>query len=86
MMGAVHELALRRKALVADSAAQRAAIGAALRPAASRLAALDRIVAAVRQRPVLVSIAVVAFLLLRPRRLLPLALRALPFIALLRRL
>ena len=86
MIGAVHELALRRKALVADSAAQRAAIGVALQPAASRLAALDRIVAAVRQRPLLVSIAVAAFLLLRPRRLLPLALRALPFIALLRRL
>lgn len=86
MIGVVHELALRRQALVALSVSQRAAIGAALRPAASRLAALDRFAAAVRQRPVLVSIAVAALLLLRPRRLLPLALRALPFIALLRRL
>ena len=81
----LRELAQRKRALATRSAAQRAAIAAALQPAAGRLAALDRIVAAVRQRPLLFSAAAVALVLLGPRRLLPWALRAMPFIVLLRR-
>ena len=80
----LRELAQRKRALATRSAAQRAAIAAALQPAAGRLAALDSIVAAVRQRPLLLA-AAVALVLLGQRRLLPWALRAMPFIVLLRR-
>ena len=85
MIGRLRHLAQRKQALAARSEAQRAALAAALRPAASRLAALDRIVQAVRQRPFLVAATAVALVLLSSRRLLPWALRAIPFIALLRR-
>jgi len=85
VIGMLRELAQRKQALAARSAAQRAAIAADLQPVAGRLAALDRIVQAVRQRPFLFSAAAVALVLLGPRRLLPWALRAAPFIALLRR-
>jgi hypothetical protein len=86
MIGRVRELAQRRQVLVARAAVQRAQFAGALQPAVRKLAALDRIVAAVRQRPIVVSVAAVALILLGPRRLLPWALRALPFIALLRRI
>ena len=85
MIGRLRQLAQHKQALAARSEAQRAALAAALRPAASRLAALDRIVQAVRQRPFLVAATAVALVLLSSRRLLPWALRAIPFIALLRR-
>ena len=85
MIGRLRELAQRKQALAARSAAQRAALAADLRPMAGGLAALDRIVRAVRRRPFLFSAAAVALVLLGPRRLLPWALRAAPFIALLRR-
>jgi len=85
VIGRLRQLAKHKQALAARSEAQRAALAAALRPAASRLAALDRIVQAVRQRPFLVAAAALALVLLGPRRLLPWALRAIPFIALLRR-
>jgi hypothetical protein len=85
VIGRLRELARRKQALAARSAAQRATLAAALQPVASRLAMLDRIVQSVRQRPVLVAAAAVALVLLGPRRLLPWALRAAPFIALLRR-
>ena len=85
MIGRLRQLAKHKQALAARSEAQRAALAAALRPAASRLAALDRIVQAVRQRPFLVAATAVALVLLSSRRLLPWALRAIPFIALLRR-
>lgn len=85
MIGRLRQLAQRKQALAARSQAQRAALAAALRPAAGRLAALDRIVQAVRQRPLLFAAAAVALVLLGPRRLLPWALRAIPFVALLRR-
>ena len=81
----MRELAQRKQALSARSAAQRAALAAALQPVAGRLATLDRIVQVVRRRPFLFSAAAVALVLLGPRRLLPWALRAAPFIALLRR-
>lgn len=86
MISRVRELAQRRQVLVARAAVQRAQFAGALQPAVRKLAALDRIVAAVRQRPIVVSVAAVALILLGPRRLLPWALRALPFIALLRRI
>ena len=85
MIGRLRDLAQRKQALAARSAAQRAALAADLQPVAGRLAALDRIVQAVRRRPFLFSAAAVALVLLGPRRLLPWALRAAPFIALLRR-
>ena len=85
MIGRLRELARRKQALAARSAAQRAALAAALQPAASRLVMLDRIVQVVRRRPFLFAAAAVALVLLGPRRLLPWALRAAPFIALLRR-
>lgn len=85
MIGSLRDLAQRKQALAARSAAQRAALTAALQPVAGRLAMLDRIVQVVRQRPILFSAAAVALVLLGPRRLLPWALRAAPFIALLRR-
>ena len=85
MIGMLREFAQRKQALAARSAAQRAAIAADVQPVAGRLAALDRIVQIVRQRPFLFSAAAVALVLLGPRRLLPWALRAIPFIALLRR-
>ena len=85
MIGRLRELAQRKQALAARSAAQRAEIAAALQPVAGRLAALDRIVQAVRRRPLLFSVAALALVLLGPRRLLPWALRAAPFLALLRR-
>lgn len=85
MIGLARELARRRQALVALAAAQRAELCLALQPAARRLAALDRIAAVVRRRPVLFAVAAIALVLLRSRRLLPWALRAAPFIALVRR-
>jgi hypothetical protein len=85
MIGRIRELAQRRQALAARAAVQRAELAGALRPALHRLAALDRLVAAVRHRPVMVSVATAAVVLLGPRRLLHWALRALPLFALLRR-
>jgi hypothetical protein len=85
MIGRVRELAQRRQVLVARAAVQRAEFAGALRPAARKLAALDRLVAAVRRRPIVASVAVAALVLLGPRRLLYWALRVVPFIALLRR-
>jgi len=85
VIGMLREFAQRKQALAARSAAQRAAIAADLQTVAGTLASLDRIVQAVRQRPFLFSAAAVALVLLGPRRLLPWALRAAPFIALLRR-
>jgi len=77
-------LAQRRHALVARAAVQRGELALALQPAARRLAALDRIVAVVRRRHVLVWIAAAALVLLGPRRLWPWALRVAPLIAFLR--
>lgn len=85
MIATARRLARRRQALVALAGAQRAELAAALRPAARRVAALDRMVAAVRRHPLLYSVAAVALALLGPRRLLPWALRAAPLVAILRR-
>lgn len=85
MIGRVRELAQRRQALAARAAVQRAELAGALQPVVRRLAALDRILAAVRRRPIVASVAVAALVLLGPRRLLYWALRALPLFALLRR-
>jgi hypothetical protein len=85
MIGEVRELARRRDALAARSAVQRAELAGALHPLVHRLETLDRVVAAVRHRPVAMSLAAAALALLGPRRLLHWAVRALPFLALLRR-
>jgi hypothetical protein len=58
---------------------------AALQPAARGLGALDRVLAVVRARPFVISLATAAFVILGPRRLLPWVLRVAPFVTLLRR-
>jgi len=78
-------LAQRRVALVARSAAQRAAIAAALQPAIRKLAAADRVLEALRAHPFVAGIAAAALGFLGPRRLLGWAARALPLYSLLRR-
>lgn len=85
MIGEVRELASRRQALAARSTEQRFELAAALQPALHRLATLDRLLTVVRRRPVAVTFAAAAVVLLGPRRLLHWAMRALPLLALLRR-
>jgi hypothetical protein len=46
---------------------------------------LDRVLAAVRARPFVISLAAAALVVLGPRRLLPWVLRVAPFVSLLRR-
>lgn len=75
----------RREALLALSAAQRMALAQAAEPFASKLAAVDRAVAVVREHSVLAMIAAGAVALLGPRKFLHWALRAAPVISLLRR-
>jgi len=85
MIGRARELARRRQALAARAAVQRAELAGALQPVVRRLAALDRVVAALRERPLMVVAAAAALVLLGPRRLLRWALRVFPLVALLRR-
>jgi hypothetical protein len=78
-------LAERRQALTALSREQRAGLTAALQPTAHALGMLDRVLAAVRARPFVISLAAAALVVLGPRRLLPWVLRVAPFVSLLRR-
>lgn len=78
-------LALRRGALVARSAEQRARISSQLAPAARVAGIADRVVSTVRGHPLPFALAA-AFLFLRGRRsLLGVLARALPLYSLLRR-
>jgi YqjK-like protein len=78
-------LAQRREELVARSAAQRAAISAQAAPLLRKAATLDRIVARVRQYPVVTALGVGAVALLGTRRIFELATRVLTLYALFRR-
>jgi hypothetical protein len=86
MIGEVRELARRRQALAVRCAVQRAELAGALQPAVHRLAALDRLVSAVRRRPVALTAAAAAVALLGPRKLLHWVLRVVPLLSLLRRI
>lgn len=78
-------LALRREALVAKSAGQRARIALQLAPVARVAGFADRIVSTVRAHPVAFTLAAGLIALRRGRSLLGLLARALPLYSLLRR-
>lgn len=84
-MNRMQGLAQRRQELIERSTAQRAALLAAAEPIARKAAAVDRVVAYVRQYPVLASLAVGAVALIGPRKLFDLGARAIALYALLRR-
>jgi YqjK-like protein len=84
-MSRVQGLAQRRQELIERSAAQRSALLGAAEPLARKAAALDRVIAYVRQYPVLAALVVGAVALIGPRKLLDMGMRAIAFYALLRR-
>jgi hypothetical protein len=84
-MNRLQGLAQRRQELVERSTAQRAALLAAAEPVVRKAAAVDRVVAYVRQYPVLASLAVGAVALIGPRRLFEVGTRAIALYALLKR-
>ena len=84
-MNRIQGLAQRREELVERSAAQRAALLASAEPLVRKAVAVDRVVAYVRQYPVLASLAVGAVALIGPRRLFELGTRAIALYALLKR-
>ena len=84
-MSRVQGLAQRRQELIERSAAQRSALLDAAEPLARKAAALDRVIAYVRQYPVLAALVVGAVALIGPRKLLDMGMRAIAFYALLRR-
>ena len=86
MIPLTRALARRKHALIALSREQRAGLILAVQPAARGLAVLDRVLAVVRARPFVISLATAAFVILGPRRLLPWVVRLAPFATLLRRL
>jgi hypothetical protein len=69
MIGRLRELEVRRMVLVERSAAERAAIAAAVSPLARGVAAIDRIVGSVRAHPILAVAAAGAVALGRARLL-----------------
>jgi hypothetical protein len=69
MIGRLRELEVRRMVLVERSAAERAAIAAAVSPLARGVAAIDRIVGSVRAHPILAVAAAGAVALGRTRLL-----------------
>jgi hypothetical protein len=79
MIPLTRALAERRHALVALSREQRAGLTAMLQPTARGLGMLDRVLAAVRARPFVISLAAAALVVLGPRRLLPWVVRVAPF-------
>lgn len=85
MIPLTRALAARRHALIALSREQRAALTAALQPTARGLGMLDRVLAAVRARPFVISLTAAALVVLGPRRMLPWVLRIAPIVTLLRR-
>jgi len=78
-------LAARREELVARSGEQRRALIAAVGPFTRKAAAFDRILAKVREHPVLTAAGIGAVALLSGRRLVSLATRVLTIYALIRR-
>lgn len=86
MIFMIRALEIRRRALVVRSAIQRGRLSAQLVPAARRLAAADRVVAALRAHPVMAGIAVTGLALIGVRPLLRWAVRIAPLYALLGRL
>lgn len=85
MILSLARLVERREALAARSTAQRAEIAAALQPAVRKLAAVDRVLEALRSHPFAAGIIAAALGYLGPRRLIFWAARALPLVSLLRR-
>ena len=77
-------LAQRRQALVARSAAQRAAIIAAATPLLGKAAAADRIYSRIRRHPVTVTMIGVAVVALGARKLFSIATRVMALYALFR--
>lgn len=75
----------RRLALVERSCAQRRRLAEAASPFAARLAAVDRLGAALREHPLAAALGFAVVLLLGPRKLLLGALRALTVLSLFRR-
>jgi len=69
VIGRLRELEVRRMVLVERSAAERAAIAAAVSPLARGVAAIDRIVGSVRAHPILAVAAAGAVALGRTRLL-----------------
>jgi hypothetical protein len=84
MTPAFHGLPARRAALVARSAAQRAQILAQVAPVARKLAAADRVVAALRAHPLITAIAAACLALIGPGKVLRWALRVVPIYSFLR--
>lgn len=85
MNGREQSLQARRLELLHRSAAQRAALIADVDPFVRKVAAVDRVVARVRQYPVVTAVAVGAVALLGTRRIFELASRVLTLYALFRR-
>jgi hypothetical protein len=77
---------MTREALVARSAAQRAALVAAAQPLLRAAAVPDRVIACVRRYPVMTGVAAAAIALLGRRRLLFLGTRLLTVYTLFRQL
>jgi hypothetical protein len=78
-------LADRRRALVEQSAAQRAAILAAAAPLVHQAAAADRVVSRLRRHPIAVTAVAGLVVLLGSRKLFDMATRAITIYALFRR-
>jgi hypothetical protein len=85
MNGRLQSLQARRLELVQRSAAQRAALIADVDPLVRKAATVDRLVARVRQYPVVTAVAIGAVALLGTRRIYELATRLLTLYALFRR-
>jgi hypothetical protein len=84
-MNRTQGLAQRREELVERSAAQRTALLTAAEPLVRKAAAVDRVVAYVRQYPVMASLAVGAVALIGPRKIFDISARAITLYMLFRR-
>jgi hypothetical protein len=82
----LRDIERQRIMLVERSSAQRAALADTASPLARRLGALDRVVTAVRSRPVMIGLVAGALAVFGPRRLLAWAGRAAAAYSLLRRI
>lgn len=85
MIFGARELQRRRIALIARSSAERASIAAAVGPLASKAAAADRVLTAVRVHPIIATMAAGAVAGLVPRVLPPWLTRVMLLYSLLRR-
>jgi hypothetical protein len=86
MIGEQRELQRRRAELVERSTALRTALTRAAAPVVQKAATADRIVAALRKRPLISAVAVGAAAFAGARSLLPWLARALTLFALLKRI